>query len=295
MASAIEERQQKVIRSERLATVGRMAAQITHEVRNPLASIGLYAELLGDEIADRGDEPKRLVASIISEVDRLTEITETYLRFARLPRPKLEREDLGAIVTGVLEFSRAELSQAGIALELEVAPGLPEVAADEAQLRQALLNLVRNAREAMSTSPSRAGAPASAAPPSNLAVPPRGRLRVGVAAGGDGAAAQVVVTVADSGAGIPREHLGQIFDPFFSTKERGTGLGLALVQQIVVEHGGRIDVESTPETGTRFTLTFPAARAAERASDAPEAKPDTVEPSARAGAPAIVQGAPATR
>src|SRR6185369_11695077 len=130
-------------------TAGRMAAQITHEVRNPLASIGLYAELLGDEIGDRGGEPRRLLSSIISEIDRLTEITETYLRFARLPRPKLVREDLGALVTGVVEFARAELSQAGIALQVEVAPALPDVAADEAQLRQALLNLVRNAREAM--------------------------------------------------------------------------------------------------------------------------------------------------
>jgi signal transduction histidine kinase len=276
MAGAIEEREQKVIRAERLATVGRMAAQITHEVRNPLASIGLYAELLGDEIgASASDEPRRLVRSIISEVDRLTEITETYLRFARLPRPKLEREDLGAIVTGVLEFSRAELSQAGIALELDVAADLPEVAADEAQLRQALLNLVRNAREAMSTS-------STAAP-----VTARG----GGQGEGQGGDAQVIVTVSDSGAGIARENLGKIFDPFFSTKERGTGLGLALVQQIVVEHGGRIDVESAPDTGTRFTLTFPAARVAE--SPAPAA----TAPLAREvpAGPVVVQGAPATR
>jgi two-component system NtrC family sensor kinase len=259
MASAIQEREQQVIRSERLATVGRMAAQITHEVRNPLASIGLYAELLGDEISDRGDEPRRLVSSIISEVDRLTEITETYLRFARLPRPKLEREDLGALVTGVLEFARAELSRAGITLQIDVAPGLPEVAADEAQLRQALLNLVRNAREAMAEGVG-------------------GLLRVTVEARGDGKGedAQVCVSVADSGSGIPREHLGQIFDPFFSTKERGTGLGLALVQQIVVEHGGRIDVESGAEGaggGTRFSLTFPALRGAEAGPSKPEPVP----------------------
>ena len=107
MADAIQEREQRLIRSERLATVGRMAAQIAHEVRNPLASIGLNAELLGDEIVDRGEEARRLVTSIIGEVDRLTEITETYLRFARLPRPKLEREDLGAIVTSVVAISRA--------------------------------------------------------------------------------------------------------------------------------------------------------------------------------------------
>ena len=149
MAGAIQEREQRLIRSERLATVGRMASQITHEVRNPLASIGLYAELLGDEIADKGPEPRRLVSSITSEVDRLTEITENYLRFARFPQAQLEREDLGAVAESVLEFSRAELAQAGISLDLQVASDLPEIGADESQLRQALLNLVRNAREAM--------------------------------------------------------------------------------------------------------------------------------------------------
>jgi signal transduction histidine kinase len=258
MAGAIQEREQRLIRSERLATVGRMAAQITHEVRNPLASIGLYAELLGDEIGGRSQapndsgEPRRLVESIISEVDRLTEITETYLRFARLPRPKLEREDMGALVTGVLEFARAELSQAGIALEIEVAPGLPEVSADEAQLRQALLNLVRNAREA-------------------LAANGGGKLRVAVTAraagqgaGAEGAAdALVCVAVTDSGPGIPPENLGKLFEPFFSTKDKGTGLGLALVQQIVVEHGGRIEVESGAAVaggGTRFSVVFRGAR-----------------------------------
>jgi signal transduction histidine kinase len=268
MAGAIQEREQRLIRSERLATVGRMAAQITHEVRNPLASIGLYAELLGDEIADRGEEPKRLVSSIISEVDRLTEITETYLRFARLPRPKLEREDLGAIVTGVLEFSRAELSQAGIALTIDVAAGLPEVAADEAQLRQALLNLVRNAREAMAKG---------------------GRLEVVVAA--REGAGLVVVTVADSGPGIAAAHLGQIFDPFFSTKERGTGLGLALVHQIVVEHGGRVEVDSGEGRGTRFSLSFPALAVAEAPRTEEAAGVEPVPPSA----PALPQGAPAAR
>jgi len=269
MAAALDEREQRLIRSERLAAVGKIAAQITHEVRNPLASIGLYAELLGDEMADHqpdSAEPRRLVQSIISEVDRLTEITETYLRFARLPRPKLEREDLGALVTGVLEFSRAELSQASITLAIDVAAGLPEVAADEAQLRQALLNLVRNAREAMA--------------------PGGGRLEVGVAArAGGGNLGQVVVRVADSGPGIPAQHLGQIFDPFFSTKERGTGLGLALVQQIVAAHGGRIDVESAPGAGTAFVLSFPTA-AHDPPAPAPSAPaPDAAPASAAAIAP----------
>jgi signal transduction histidine kinase len=250
MAAAIQERERRLIRSERLATVGRMAAQIAHEVRNPLSSIGLNAELLGDEIGQQGREPgqddggaeaRRLLASISSEVDRLAEITETYLRFARLPQPKLEREDLGAIVAAVVDQSRGELAQDRVEVDLRVAPGLPEVPADEGQIRQALLNLIRNAREAM----------ASEASPGDR---PR-RLEISVAF--EGERQQVVVRVRDTGPGIGEANLGKIFDPFFSTKQRGTGLGLALVQEIVVEHGGQIDVQSRPGEGTTFVLRFP--------------------------------------
>ena len=234
MADAIQEREQRLIRSERLATVGRMAAHIAHEVRNPLSSIGLNAELLGDEIADRGEEARRLVTSIIGEVDRLTEITETYLRFARLPRPKLDRENVGAVVASVIDMSRGELAQGGIDVTVDIAPGLPDIAADEAQLRQALINLIRNAREAMAGAVSR-------------------RLEVAVRVAGE----RIVITVHDSGPGIGAANMGKIFDPFFSTKERGTGLGLALVQHIVVDHGGQIEVASPSGEGTTFTLTLP--------------------------------------
>ena len=235
MADAIQEREQRLIRSERLATVGRMAAHIAHEVRNPLASIGLNAELLGDEIADRGDEARRLVTSIIGEVDRLTEITETYLRFARLPRPKLEPEDIGAIVASVVDMSRGELAQDGVTVNVDIAPGLPDVGADEGQLRQALLNLIRNAREAMSGAAER-------------------RLDVAVRE----AAGRIVIAIHDTGPGIGAANMAKIFDPFFSTKERGTGLGLALVQHIVVDHGGQIEVASPSGAGTTFTLTLPS-------------------------------------
>lgn len=239
MADAIQERERRLIRSERLATVGRMAAQIAHEVRNPLSSIGLNAELLGDELPGQADEARRLVASIIGEVDRLAEITETYLRFARLPRPKLEREDLGALIASVVDLARGELVQAGIDLRVEVPADLPEMMADEGQIRQSLINLVRNAREAL------AGAPVK-------------RLSIGAFVEGD----RLVVRIADSGAGIAPGDLAKIFDPFFSTKAQGTGLGLALVQQIVVDHGGTIEVDSAPGAGTTFTLRFPLRSAA---------------------------------
>ena len=236
MADAIQEREHRLIRSERLATVGRMAAQIAHEVRNPLSSIGLNAELLGDELSAEADEARRMVASIIGEVDRLTEITETYLRFTRLPRPKLEREDLGGLVASVVAMGRGEIAQEGITLEVDIAPELPELPADEAQLRQALINLVRNAREALASAPIK---------------------RLGISVVNDRPSGCLLVRVSDSGAGIDQHDLGKIFDPFFSTKAQGTGLGLALVQQIVVDHGGRIDVDSVPGRGTTFTLAFP--------------------------------------
>ena len=244
MADAIQEREHRLIRSERLATVGRMAAQIAHEVRNPLSSIGLNAELLGDELATEADEARRMVASIIGEVDRLTEITETYLRFTRLPRPKLEREDLGGLVASVVAMARGEIVAGG----------------DHARRRH---------RARAAGAAGRRGAAAAGAHQ------PGSQRARGAGLGADQAARDLggprpcrrAVSwsrVSDSGAGIEQRDLGKIFDPFFSTKAQGTGLGLALVQQIVVDHGGQIDVESAPGRGTTFTLAFPIRAASGR-------------------------------
>ncbi len=240
MAAAIEEREQELVRSERLAAVGKMAAVITHEIRNPLSSIGLNTELLEEElerIAAGTASPKEaraLVASVHKEVDRLTAITEDYLRFARLPRPKLERLQVNDVASELVEFQRVELATRGATVASMLARDLPEVMADEGQLRQALLNLVRNAAEAVGA---------------------RGLVRVATRHTPAGA---VEIRVEDDGAGIAAEHLPRIFEPFFSTKDGGTGLGLALTQQIVVEHGGRIQVESS-EHGTAFVIELPAA------------------------------------
>ena len=150
MAGAIEEREQRLIRSERLATVGRMAAQIAHEVRNPLASIGLNAELLGDEIADRGEEPERLV-DVDHRRGRSADRDHRDLPALRAPAaaeagargPRRDRRVGDRPVAGRAGTGRDRRST------VDIAPGLPEIAADEAQLRQALINLMRNAREAM--------------------------------------------------------------------------------------------------------------------------------------------------
>ncbi len=241
LAAALRERQAAALRAERLAAVGRMAAHITHEIRNPLSAIGLNTELLGDEVQGGSPEAARLVRAIGAEVDRLTGITEEYLRFARLPRPRLELEDLGEVVQGGLELQRAAFEQAGVALEVTLAAA--RVRCDEGQLRQVLLNLLRNALEA---------------------TPRGGRVSVLVRAGDE-----AELSVSDTGPGLPDEAVLHLFEPFFTTKERGTGLGLALAQQIVVEHGGTLRCERAPSGGARFVVTLPVARDRDDGESAP--------------------------
>ncbi|HYY52600.1 MAG TPA: ATP-binding protein [Myxococcales bacterium] len=226
-----------LLRSERLAAIGRIAAQITHEIRNPLSSISLNAEELGE----RAPQARELCEAIVREVDRLTAITEDYLRFARLPKPQLQRADLNETVRELVEFVRPELDAASVEITLSLSPSLPRVPADVAQVRQLLLNLLRNAREAM---------------------PSGGSLRVTTRA----IRGAVEIEVRDTGPGIPAERLARIFDPFFTTKERGTGLGLAMAQEIAQEHGGQLFCDSAPGRGTAFTLRLPVPTLSEPAA-----------------------------
>ncbi len=232
----LEEKQRALLLAERLAAVGRISAQVAHEVRNPLSSIGLNTELLEEAVKKAqfpasGDEreARALLAAIAGEVDRLTEVTDQYLRLARLPPPALEPEDVNQLLTRVLDFSRQELERAHVKVERDLDPGQPRALADEGQLRQVFLNLLRNSREAMPTG---------------------GTLRVGSRVEGE----SVEVTIADSGVGIPQEVQGRLFEPFFSTKSGGTGLGLALARQILEAHGGSIACTSTAAEGTTFVL-----------------------------------------
>ncbi|MGF1468401.1 MAG: ATP-binding protein [Sandaracinaceae bacterium] len=233
----------RLIQTERLAAIGRMAAHVTHEVRNPLSSLGLNVELLEEELIGAGPEAQALLRAVQGEIDRLTSLTEEYLRVARLPAPRLEPESLGALVQEVGSFVAREMESSGVGLRMVVEPDLPLVLVDESQVRQALLNLLRNAREAM---------------------PNGGEVTLSSVRAGSG----VEVAVTDQGAGLPADVRARIFELFYSTKERGTGLGLTLTQQIVAAHGGRVTCEDAPGGGTRFALWFPPAHLAEGASAA---------------------------
>jgi signal transduction histidine kinase len=221
----------KLVRSERLAVMGRMAAHVTHEVRNPLNSIHLNAELLEDELTHEHAETKAILASIRREVDRLGLITEEYLKLARLPSPKLEAEDLSQLTREVLRFVQREMREAHIEVH-ERLEKTSLVQADESQIRQTLMNLLRNAREAM---------------------PQGGVIDVEVVQEAEG----VVIRIADRGPGIPEEVRMKMFDAFYSTKERGTGLGLPLTQQIILAHRGQIRCEDREGGGAVFVLVFP--------------------------------------
>jgi two-component system, NtrC family, sensor kinase len=233
MVGALRERDEKLRKTERLAAAGRMAAHVTHEVRNPLNSIRLNAELLEEDLAKADEEPRRLLASIVREVDRLTGLTEQYLRLVRLPDPRPTRLDLGALLDDVLEFLGPELARADVRVELQHG-ATGHLEADEGQLRQALLNLCRNAREAM---------------------PQGGLLRVRTR-DDDGA---VSIDVDDQGPGIAASEREKIFDLFYTTKEHGTGLGLPLTRQIAEAHGGSVACLAGDTGGTRFELRLPIA------------------------------------
>jgi PAS domain S-box-containing protein len=242
---------ERLIQTERLAAMGRMAAHVTHEVRNPLSSIGLNVEMLEEEIAAGGPETGALIGAIQREVDRLTSITEEYLRIARLPAPRLGPEDPGQLVRDVARFVSREMESTQVRLEVDVEDALPSVAIDEAQIRQSLLNLLRNAREAM---------------------PGGGRIVLGAHRDAGG----VAISVRDEGEGIPDDRKERVFDVFFSTKERGTGLGLPLTREIVVAHRGRVRCEDAARggdgrRGTVFTIWLPTV--VEQVGESPAAPP----------------------
>lgn len=232
MVQAIAQAREKLLATERLAAIGKMAAHVTHEVRNPLSSIALNLDLLEEELSAEELEARALVQAIGREVARLSRLSDQYLSMARRKAPELEECDVGALVRSSVEFMRPEVEGHGLELSLHVEPELPWIMVDEGQIRQVIFNLVRNAREAM---------------------PDGGSIEVKV----HGLHQNLVISVADTGPGVPQEEIEQLFDPFFTTKSHGTGLGLAVTRQILTAHGGQLSYKNSEPRGSMFTMEIP--------------------------------------
>jgi len=219
-------------RAKQLQAMGEMAVQLAHEIRNPLGSIELFASLLSNELRSNPD-CQRWADQIVTGVKFLNNIVTNMLTFTRTSKPQLKLFDLQKLIVETLEFIEPILCQRHIRLERPL-PGEEQMCeGDPGMLRQMFLNLFMNALQAM---------------------PESGCLSVRVQSGQYDS---LQIEVQDTGIGIPAENLGRVFDPFFTTNEKGTGLGLALVHEIVEKHRGHIRLTSEFGKGTRFLIVLP--------------------------------------
>lgn len=234
---------------DRLAVLGQMAAGLAHEVKNPLGAIKGAAQLLGDSSeATLGESEREFVSIILEEVERLDRVVGSVLDYARPARGNVAEVDVRKILERTARMLDAESS--GAELEVRVDADLPPLRIDAEQLRQVLINLVRNAVQAMGG---------------------QGRVVIGATIGdrgpSGGLASWVVITVRDEGPGIAPEVMKSLFVPFVTTKDRGTGLGLAISQRIVQEMKGRIEVSSHLGRGTTFSILLPSAETSQNVPD----------------------------
>jgi signal transduction histidine kinase len=219
--------------TERLAASGELAAGVAHEIRNPLAAIVNATTLLHDPEALTRDEREYTLGAIRTEARRLNRILSDFLLFARPREPQRRAADIGEVVDRVAMLLRDDAARAArITLDVDVDRSLPRFVFDPDQLTQVLWNVALNGVEAMDG---------------------QGRLSLRV----NHVDGEVVIAVSDTGRGIPPDERPRIFEPFYSRKQGGSGLGLTIAQHIVAAHGGRIDLDSTPGAGTRFRIALP--------------------------------------
>jgi signal transduction histidine kinase len=237
-------------RMESLASLSTLAAGVAHEIKNPLGSLSIHTQLAEKALdkAAAATAPlssdtitliKKHLGVLTEEIERLNRIVVHFLFAVRPLDIAIAPCDLNVLVSGLADFVRPELEAQGIHITLDLAPGLPKADADERYLKQALLNLVKNAQAAM---------------------PSGGTLRMATAL----AEGRLRIEVSDSGVGIPPDVLSRIFEPYFTTKEMGSGLGLTLVFKIIREHKGEVTVESAPGKGSAFVITLPLPQKARR-------------------------------
>lgn len=221
------------MQSDRISAMQTMTAGLAHEVRNPLNAAKLQLELLERRLRRNGDDPRLTEPSELAqkEIERLTELLNDFLAFARPPELHVQEHDVAEIIRHVADLERIAAEKRGAVLALVAAPEHLHARVDAAKIHQVVLNLVRNAVEAVTAG---------------------GHVTLELSATHD----TFTVRVQDDGPGIPPEVRTRIFEPFFSTKEGGTGLGMSIVHSLVSLHGGEIDLDSSA-AGTRFDVTIP--------------------------------------
>lgn len=257
--TATMERAASVAESERSKAVSMLAAEVAHEIGNPLNSLYLHLQflqrLLKDPDANLADAAQE-VSEARSEVERLDAIINQFLHALRPGKPVFETLNLKSLVLDSLNFMRQEITDRKIQLEFYWDENVPQIKGDANQLKQAFYNLARNAMQAM---------------------PSGGRLTIRCCADDN----FVTLSVSDSGCGIKPENMQKIFKPFFTTKNAGTGLGLMIVERIVREHGGSLAVDSRENAGATFTISLPRRFRLVRGLPAPEDTTDTPKKEAR--------------
>jgi signal transduction histidine kinase len=239
LVHAMAERQRlerEAQRSQHFALLGRLAAGVSHEIRNPLGALFLQVDVLEEELRDPMPESAAEITTAMTEIRtnlvRLDALVQDYLSLVRVGAAQLVPANLGTLVTQWAQEMTAALAARGITLQLDAVDQLGLVAVHAATLRRVLVNLLDNARDAM---------------PQGGTITLRGRRQ----------GTTVQLDVEDTGLGIPPERARQIFEPLYTTKPGGTGLGLYIVQEVMTAHGGQITVQSTVGAGTTFTLTLP--------------------------------------
>ncbi|NKB23552.1 MAG: PAS domain-containing protein [Kiritimatiellae bacterium] len=223
------------LESERLQAITLLAAGVAHEIGNPLNSLTIHLQLITREIKSLASKEQANLSELVDiaqqEVHRLDQIIHQFLRAVRPQVPQLEFANLSDLIGETLTFMKYEIEDRGILVEVETPEQIPLLKIDKAQVKQAFFNGVKNAVQAMSTG---------------------GLLKVSVSVTNR----FVCVSIQDTGPGIPAEELGNIFEPYHTTKAEGTGLGLMIVQRIMRDHGGEIEIDSTPNKGTQLSLYF---------------------------------------
>lgn len=239
MLTRLKEAQLQLLEQERLTALGQAAADIAHEIRNPLVAIGGFARRLMNRSKSDPDSAQ-YSRIIVDETSRLERILKDVLLFTRERELQRERLNVNDLVENVISLSESILSARSITLERRLEADLPAVIGDPDHIQQVLINMTANAEQAMDDG---------------------GLLTISSFSESDDEATWVCISIADTGSGIEPSILGRIFDPFFSTKElgAGTGLGLSISNKIVKEHGGTISVESVVGEGSTFTVRLPAA------------------------------------